>query len=101
MTAPLLSAKSSGAHAGKALNLGVLDALRGLAALYVMLGHASGLLWAGMQDPASTGQSRQGESLGYLAHQSLPWPPEAVRGGIAALPSWLEACSPAGPPGPG
>jgi hypothetical protein len=35
--------------------LTVLDALRGLAAVYVMLGHAGGFLWAGYQDYALVG----------------------------------------------
>ena len=35
------------------LDLGVLDALRGLAALYVLLYHAWGLLWLGGIDPAA------------------------------------------------
>jgi peptidoglycan/LPS O-acetylase OafA/YrhL len=82
MSVPLNTTASnsnpSDSHPRKGLDLVILDALRGLAALYVMLGHASGLLWAGVQDSVAGGQSGPGLALGYLAHHLLRWPHEAV-----------------------
>lgn len=60
------------------LDLAVLDALRGLAALYVMLGHVSGLLWAGMDESVGSGDRGPALVLAYVAHHLLRWPHEAV-----------------------
>jgi peptidoglycan/LPS O-acetylase OafA/YrhL len=61
----------------KKLDLTVLDALRGLAACYVMVGHASGLLWAGL-DTVARSEEGPGLWLAYLAHHTLRWQHEAV-----------------------
>jgi peptidoglycan/LPS O-acetylase OafA/YrhL len=60
------------------LDLGVLDALRGLAALYVMVGHASAMLWAGLGTAVASGEHGAGLWIAYLAHHTLRWQHEAV-----------------------
>jgi peptidoglycan/LPS O-acetylase OafA/YrhL len=70
--------KQPGMRAHRSLDLGVLDALRGLAALYVMLGHASGRLWSGLDDTIGSGQGGPGLAIAYVAHHLLRWPHEAV-----------------------
>jgi peptidoglycan/LPS O-acetylase OafA/YrhL len=69
---------ASASHPRRNLDLAVLDALRGLAALYVMLGHASGLLWAGLSDSVSNGDRGPALALAFTAHHLLRWPHEAV-----------------------
>ncbi len=49
------------------LDVGVLDVLRGLAALYVMLGHARWLLWASQHEYAASHPDRIGSALAVMS----------------------------------
>jgi len=63
---------------GSRLDLQVLDALRGLAALYVVMCHSGAILWAGFEKSPWVGENGLDASAGRILHGLLDYSPVAV-----------------------